>query len=42
VLNAIEDGYDALQENPVRLVMEDVSCHSRFSFVVHTPVAQAA
>lgn len=42
VFGAIEDCREAHADHHIRLVLEDFSCHSRFSFVVHNPIAAAA
>ena len=42
VFSAIEHCREAHCDHHIRLMMEDYSCHSRFTFVVHSPVAAVA
>lgn len=42
VHSAIKQCREAHFDHHIRLVLEDYSCHSRFSFVVHSPIAAAA
>jgi ribulose-bisphosphate carboxylase small chain len=42
VFNAIEQCRWAHYNHHIRLMMEDYSCHSSFTFVVHNPVAAVA
>lgn len=42
VFSAIESCRAAHFDHHIRLILEDYSCRSRFSFVVHNPVSAAA
>ncbi|MGD8589714.1 MAG: ribulose bisphosphate carboxylase small subunit [Chromatiales bacterium] len=42
VFLAIEQCREAHFDHHIRLVLEDFSCHSRFSFVVNSPVLASA
>jgi ribulose-bisphosphate carboxylase small chain len=42
VFHAIDCCRASYSDHYIRLVLEDFSCHSRFSFVVHSPLRAAA
>ena len=42
VFSMVERCRETHFDHHIRLVLEDYSCHSRFSFVVHNPVFAAA